>query len=129
MKEEELTQRLKTVFGLNTFRPGQVAVLTRLMEGRSAAAVFPTGGGKSLCYQLPATILDGLTLVVSPLLALMREQVDFLNSKGIAAGRLDSTLSADETRQLMEGIRSGSIKVLYVAPERFFNERFREFIK
>ena len=127
--EQQLEECLREKFGLDQFRPGQVPVLTRLLEGRSAAAIFPTGGGKSLCYQLPATQLEGLTLVVSPLLALMREQVDFLNSRSIKAGRLDSTLSADESRRLMDEIRSGEIKLLYVAPERFFNERFREFIK
>lgn len=129
VSEQQLEERLQEKFGLDQFRPGQVPVLTRLLQGRSAAAIFPTGGGKSLCYQLPATLLEGLTLVVSPLLALMREQVDFLNSRGIKAGRLDSTLSADESRRLMDEIRSGEIKLLYVAPERFFNERFREFIK
>ncbi len=127
--EQQLEECLREQFGLDQFRSGQVPVLKRLFQGRSAAAIFPTGGGKSLCYQLPATLLEGLTLVVSPLLALMREQVDFLNSRGIKAGRLDSTLSADESRGLMDGIRSCEIKLLYVAPERFFNERFREFIK
>ncbi len=124
----DLTQVLKEKFGLENFRPGQLAVIERLLAGKSAAAIFPTGGGKSLCYQLPAVLLDGLTLVVSPLMALMREQVDTLMARGIAAARLDSSLSAQEARDTMEQVRLGQTKLLYVAPERFFNERFREFI-
>ncbi len=124
----DLTQVLHEKFGLDAFRPGQLAVIQRILAGKSAAAIFPTGGGKSLCYQFPAILLDGLTLVVSPLMALMREQVDTLVSHGIAAARLDSSLSAEESRQVMHRIRAGELKILYVAPERFFNERFREFI-
>ncbi len=126
--KEELEQLLRERFGLDAFRPGQQAVIERLLAGKSAAAIFPTGGGKSLCYQLPAIVLEGLTLVVSPLLALMREQAQQLNSRGIAASRLDSTLTAEEAKQVMQQVRSGDCKLLYVAPERFFNERFREFI-
>ncbi len=99
--------------------------MEHLMAGRSAAAVFPTGGGKSLCYQLPALLLEGLTLVVSPLIALMKDQIDQLTRRGIAAARLDSTLDADEYRAIMGRIRSGDLRLLYVAPERFANERFR----
>jgi len=124
----ELEVVLQQRFGLPGFRPGQEDVISRLLAGRSAAAVFPTGGGKSLCYQLPATLLEGLTVVVSPLMALMREQVDFLNSRGIPAARLDSSLTGEETRNAMDGVKSGAKKLLYVAPERFFNERFRQFI-
>ncbi|MEM8736841.1 MAG: RecQ family ATP-dependent DNA helicase, partial [Planctomycetota bacterium] len=119
---------LRECFGLTAFREGQEAVISRLLDGKSAAAIFPTGGGKSLCYQLPAILLDGLTVVVSPLLALMREQVDELCARGIAAVRLDSTLTAEENRNVLQDIRSGKAKILYVAPERFFNERFRQFI-
>lgn len=120
---------LKDRFGLDQFRPGQLAVIGSLMAGRSAAAIFPTGGGKSLCYQFPASIIDGLTVVVSPLLALMREQVDQLNHLGIAAYRLDSTLTAEQSSQTSQAVRAGEAKLLYVAPERFFNERFREMIE
>ncbi|GAB5402042.1 MAG: ATP-dependent DNA helicase RecQ [Aureliella sp.] len=125
---QQLTEQLKERFGLTAFRGGQLDVITRLLDGKSTAAIFPTGGGKSLCYQLPGVLLDGLTIVVSPLLALMREQVDYLRELGIEAGRLDSSLSADEARETMADIRSGKLKLLYVAPERFFNERFRGFI-
>ena len=120
-----LSQDLETHFGFDTFLPGQEPVMEHLMAGRSAAAVFPTGGGKSLCYQLPALLLPGLTLVVSPLIALMKDQIDQLRRRGIAAARLDSTLDADEYRAIMAKIRSGGLKLLYVAPERFANERFR----
>ena len=116
---------LKKYFGYDAFRDGQEAVITHLLAGQSAAAVFPTGGGKSLCYQLPALCFSGLTLVVSPLLALMKDQIDALAARGIKASRLDSTQTLDEYRQVMNDIRSGELRLLYVAPERFNNERFR----
>lgn len=126
---EFLENILKERFGLSAFRDGQWEVIRRLMQGESAAAIFPTGGGKSLCYQLPAAILDGLTLVVSPLLALMREQVEFLQERGLRAARLDSTLSPEQSRRVLQDIRKSQLQVLYVAPERFNNERFRELIR
>ena len=116
---------LKQHFGFDEFRTGQKDVIDRLLKGASVLAVFPTGGGKSLCYQLPALMFDGLTVVVSPLIALMKDQIDQLQAKGIAAVRLDSSLPWDEYRSAMDQIRSGTAKMLYVAPERFFNERFR----
>jgi ATP-dependent DNA helicase RecQ len=125
----ELTQALKAHFGFDGFRAGQREVIERLLAGHSAAAVFPTGGGKSICYQLPALLLEGVTLVVSPLIALMKDQIDALAARGIAAQRLDSTLSAEEYRAVMQQVRSQSLKLIYVAPERFQNERFREAMK
>lgn len=119
-------QILKQSFGFDEFREGQQTVIEHLLAGHSAAAVFPTGGGKSLCYQLPALTLDGLTLVVSPLIALMKDQIDALDARGIAAQRLDSTLTAEQYRQVMDDVRTGKLKLLYIAPERFNNERFRE---
>jgi len=116
---------LRRDFQLESFQPGQRDVIDRLLAGRSAAAVFPTGGGKSLCYQLPSQMLPGLTVVISPLIALMKDQCDGLARRGIAAARLDSSLSTEEFSAAMRGIREGSTKLLYVAPERFFNERFR----
>src|SRR5690348_1269332 len=111
-------------FGLEDFRPGQAEVIAALLAGRSALAVFPTGGGKSLCYQLPALLLDGLTVVVSPLIALMKDQVDFLEGRGVAAARLDSTLEAAEARRVLDDLRAGRLRLLYVAPERLASERF-----
>lgn len=115
---------LQAKFGLRDFLPGQHAVIDRLLAGRNAAAVFPTGGGKSLCYQLTSQLLPGTTVVVSPLIALMKDQCEALAARGIAAARLDSTLTPEEFRRAVAGVRDGSIKLLYVAPERFFNERF-----
>src|SRR4051794_12653374 len=115
---------LAATFGFDAFRPGQERVVEALLAGRSALAVFPTGAGKSLCYQLPALLLDGMTIVVSPLIALMKDQIDFLQRSGIAAARLDSSLGAAEQREIFDRLRAGSLKLLYVAPERFNNERF-----
>src|SRR5262245_13841223 len=117
---------LRDRFGLPDFRPGQEAVIKHLLAGRSAAAVFPTGGGKSLCYQLPALVFPGVTLVVSPLIALMKDQIDRLKSLGVPAERLDSTLTWEQSVAVMNDVRSGRLRLLYVAPERFNNERFRE---
>ena len=122
----DIDATLKQHFGFDSFRPGQRKVIDDLLAGHSAAAVFPTGSGKSLCYQLPSLLLEGVTLVVSPLIALMKDQIDALTSRGIAARRLDSTLTFDEYRQVMDDLRNGNLRMLYVAPERFNNERFRE---
>jgi ATP-dependent DNA helicase RecQ len=116
---------LRSTFGFAAFRDGQREVVERLLAGRSCLAIFPTGGGKSICYQLPALLLDGLTLVVSPLIALMKDQLDFLKARGVPAARLDSSLTLDEYRAAMTDLRAGRLKLLYVSPERLANERFR----
>ncbi|MDP2607446.1 MULTISPECIES: ATP-dependent DNA helicase RecQ [unclassified Oceanobacter] len=121
-------QPLQHYFGFDALRPGQQPVIEAILAGRSSAAIFPTGSGKSLCYQLPALILPHLTLVISPLLALMQDQVQFLKSRGIAAATIDSTQSRDEAQDVMNGVRSGTIKILMVSVERLKNERFRQFI-
>lgn len=118
------TQTLQNIFGFDGFRDGQERVVQAVLEGRSALAVFPTGGGKSLCYQLPALHLPGLTVVVSPLLALMKDQIDFLKRRGVAAERLDSSQTRDEFFAISDQIAAGTLKLLYVSPERFNNERF-----
>lgn len=123
-----LKDQLQQHFGFSDFRQGQEEVISRLMQGRSVLAVFPTGAGKSLCYQLPAMLLDGLTLVISPLIALMKDQLDFLISKGVAAARLDSTLTREENLQLFDDLHSGKLKLLYISPERLANERFMKSI-
>ena len=125
----EVLQILHERFGFDHFREGQEPVIRALLAGRSALAVFPTGGGKSLCYQLPALMLDGLTLVISPLIALMKDQVDALTAKGIAAARVDSTLEADALAQVYAHLAAGDLKLLYVAPERLANEGFRQRLK
>ena len=114
---------LQQKFGLTSFRSGQTAVIERLLQGKNVAAVFPTGGGKSLCYQLPSQMLAGTTVVVSPLIALMKDQCDALAARGISAVRLDSSMPAQQFTTAMKGIREGRTKLLYVAPERFFKER------
>ena len=125
---ERAQQLLTETFGFEQFLPGQAEVIKHLLAGRSSLAIFPTGGGKSLCYQLPALTFDGITIVISPLIALMKDQIDVLKSRGVAAERLDSTLSADEDRSVMLALRSGELHLLYVAPERFNNERFLQAI-
>lgn len=119
---------LERVFGFRRFRPGQEAVVSAVLGGRSAAAIFPTGSGKSLCYQLPALMLPHLTLVVSPLLALMQDQLAFLARHGIAAASIDSAQSREQLAQTMARARSGELKVLMISVERLKNERFRHFI-
>ncbi|MGF1727575.1 RecQ family ATP-dependent DNA helicase [Photobacterium nomapromontoriensis] len=121
-------QNLKQYFGFDSLRPGQDAVISKVISGESAAAIFPTGSGKSLCYQLPALQLPHLTLVISPLLALMKDQLDFLHSKGIPAASIDSSQTWDESQQVMQGVRNGQINILMISVERLNNERFRHFI-
>jgi ATP-dependent DNA helicase RecQ len=122
--ESLIRSTLKNTFGFDTFRNGQQAVITKILEGQSALAVFPTGSGKSLCYQLSALLLDGLTLVISPLIALMKDQIDFLRERNIPAARLDSTIELEEVRRIDADLQADRLKLLYVAPERFSNERF-----
>jgi ATP-dependent DNA helicase RecQ len=122
-------QLLQTTFGFPAFRQGQEPVISRLLAGRSVLSIFPTGAGKSLCYQLPALMLDGVTLVISPLIALMKDQIDFLQAKGIPAARLDSTLEFSESRQITTDLLAGRLKLLYIAPERLANERFLQMLR
>jgi ATP-dependent DNA helicase RecQ len=129
INENILRKTLKSIFGFEQFRQGQEQTITQLFAGHSTLSIFPTGSGKSLCYQLTALHLPNLTLVVSPLLALMKDQLTFLDSKGIKAASIDSTLKGNEAQAVMSGVRSGDIKVLMVSVERFKNERFRQFIE
>ena len=121
-------EKMRQVFGFAQFREGQAEVISRLLEGRSVLAVFPTAGGKSLCYQLPALMLDGLTVVVSPLIALMKDQIDFLVEHGVPAARLDSSLTRDEALRTFDDLRTGEHALLYVSPERLGNERFLQLL-
>jgi ATP-dependent DNA helicase RecQ len=116
---------LQKYFGFNTFLKGQEDVIRKVLDHQSAAAIFPTGAGKSLCYQLPAMLLPGLTLVVSPLLSLMKDQLDFLLARNIAAASLDSTLAKDEYSRIIESAKRDELKILMISVERFKNERFR----
>jgi ATP-dependent DNA helicase RecQ len=120
---------LEQVFGFPQFRPGQETAISAVLAGRSAAAIFPTGSGKSICYQLPALMLPHLTLVVSPLLALMQDQLAFLQRHGISAGSIDSAQSRDAANDVMSRARSGELKILMISVERLKNEHFRNFLQ
>ncbi|MBD7976944.1 RecQ family ATP-dependent DNA helicase [Serpens gallinarum] len=122
-------QTLERVFGYVQFRPGQEAAIGAVLAGRSAAAIFPTGSGKSLCYQLPALRLPHLTLVVSPLLALMQDQLAFLRRHGISAASIDSAQSREQVSETMAKAKAGELKILMISVERLKNERFRSFIQ
>src|SRR3954463_9430784 len=111
--------RLRTTFGHREFRQGQEEIVAAVLGGRDVLAVMPTGSGKSLGYQLPAVMLPGTTLVVSPLISLMKDQVDELNRRGIPSRALHSMLSWDQRREAVRAVRAGSLRLLYVAPERF----------
>ena len=124
-----LKKQLQKHFGFSSFLTGQEAVISKVVDGQSAAAIFPTGAGKSLCYQLPALLLPGMTLVVSPLLSLMKDQIDFLLENKISAARLDSTLERHEYSAILESAKNGELKILMIAVERFKNERFRSHLK
>ena len=126
--QQAASQTLQQYFGFDQFRRGQLEIIQSVLQGKSAAAIFPTGSGKSLCYQIPALLLPNITLVVSPLLALMQDQLSFLQAKGIAAASIDSTQTREQTQQIMRDVQSGQIKVLMISVERLKNERFRNFI-
>lgn len=120
----KLEATLKEEFGYDTFRPGQRELIEKVMAGQKAMGIMPTGGGKSICYQLPATILSGLTLVVSPLISLMKDQVDSLNEVGIPATFLNSTVEWHDREERMRYIESGAVKLLFVAPEKIVDNEF-----
>ncbi len=120
---QAIDQALET-FGLSRFRPGQRDVIEAIMAGRDTMCIMPTGGGKSLCYQLPATILDGVTIVISPLIALMKDQVDALTDLNIPATFINSSLPADQQRARIESLVRGEFKMVYVAPERLRSAGF-----
>src|SRR5690606_16921503 len=120
---------LNDVFGYDAFRGQQAAIIERVASGGDALVLMPTGGGKSLCFQVPALLREGLAVVVSPLIALMEDQVATLDELGVAAVALNSTLSADEQRLIAERIRRGEIKLLYVAPERLVQPRMLKFLQ
>ena len=117
-------EALRKYFGFREFLDGQEAVLAGVLGGRDTMVIMPTGGGKSLCYQLPAMVMEGVTVVVSPLIALMKDQVDALERRGIPATLINSSISLAEQQQRIEALRSGEIKLVYVAPERFRSTSF-----
>ncbi len=122
-------QALRTTFGFPAFRPGQAEIITAILDGRDVLAVMPTGSGKSLCYQLPALIRDGLTVVVSPLIALMRNQVAQLRGYGVAAAALNSANDPSENRAILDRIARGEMRLVYVAPERLVRSDTLDLLK
>lgn len=129
MEKEELLKTLKLYFGYDSFRPLQEEVILEVMEGRDALVLMPTGGGKSICYQLSGMMLPGVTVVVSPLIALMKDQVDGLKNNGVSAEFINSSMSAIEIKRIQSEITEGKVKLLYVAPERLALPHFLEFLK
>lgn len=118
---------LKRYFGYDSFRPGQEGVVETIMSGRDVLGVMPTGAGKSVCYQIPAALLPGVTIVVSPLISLMRDQVDALNDAGLSSAYINTTQDPHEQGMVLAQAAAGQVKLLYVAPERLETERFRRF--
>lgn len=127
-KETKVTQKcretLKSVFGHEDYREGQEAIIEALLEGRDVLALLPTGAGKSLCFQLPALVKNGMAVVFEPLISLMKDQVDALKKKNVAAAYLSSNMEWDEISSTVELIRDEKIKILYVSPELPFNPSF-----
>lgn len=120
---------LSQYYGFSTFRPGQEEIINDILSGKNVVGVMPTGGGKSLCFQLPALMLDGITIVISPLIALMKDQVDRLNQNHIPATFINSSISPHEIEERLNLIKQGSIRLLYIAPERFYSHEFVEQLK
>jgi len=129
IRQAGLTELLKNHFGFDRFLPLQEEIVHHVLARRDALVLMPTGGGKSLCYQLPALVFEGITLVISPLIALMKDQVDGLKANGIAAALINSSLTGHEIADIKTRLRRGEIKILYVAPERLASESFREFLR
>ena len=120
-------EALTRYFGYDSFRPGQQGIVEALLAGHDVLGVMPTGAGKSVCYQIPAALSPGATLVISPLISLMRDQVDALNDLGMPAAFINTTQTPDEQAMVFAQAAAGQIKLLYVAPERLETGRFRDF--
>src|SRR5262245_32379245 len=125
----DVIEPLRRYFGHVSFRLGQEALVEAVLDGRDVLAVMPTGSGKSLGFQLPAVMLPGTTIVVSPLIALMKDQVDELNRRGIPAAAMHSLLSSDARRHAIGNLRHGRLRLLYIAPERFASDGFVDLLR
>ena len=122
-------KNLKNIFGFDDYKNSQQEIIKEVIEGKDVLTVMPTGGGKSLCYQLPATLFDGLTLVVSPLIALMQSQVAQLQLLGIKAYCLNSSNSDDDNKEIIAMIKSNEVTLLYIAPERLIKNETIDLLK
>lgn len=120
---------LEKYFGYNSFREGQNEIISNILRGRDSLCIMPTGGGKSICYQIPALTFNGITLVISPLISLMKDQVDSINDIGIKAEYINSTQSLDEIKEILKKCYDGDVKLLYIAPERLENEYFNKMLR
>ncbi|EEH96977.2 MAG: DNA helicase RecQ [Clostridium sp.] len=120
---------LEKYFGYNSFREGQSEIISNILRGRDSLCIMPTGGGKSICYQIPALIFNGITLVISPLISLMKDQVDSINDIGIKAEYINSTQSLDEIKEILKRCYDGEVKLLYIAPERLESEYFNKMLR
>lgn len=131
MSLEKALDILKHRFGYDSFRGPQAEIIEAVVAGRDCMVLMPTGGGKSICYQIPALMLDGTAVVISPLIALMKDQVDALRANGVEAAFLNSTQMPQEQIDIFRRVRSGTIKLLYVAPERLLQsgDQFLDFLK
>jgi ATP-dependent DNA helicase RecQ len=129
MREQKLLKILKETFGYTTFRFEQNKIINAVLDGKDTLAIMPTGGGKSLCYQIPALYLDGVTLVVSPLISLMQDQVMNLKEVGVKAVFLNSSLSYQEAHKTKEKIKKGKVKIVYVSPEGILSGHLADFFK
>ena len=129
LPDKAIHDKLHQLFGFESFREGQLAIIKAVLAHKDLFAVMPTGGGKSLCYQLPATLLEGTAIVVSPLISLMKDQVDGALANGISAAYLNSTLSPEERDQVIATMRAGELDLLYVAPERFSAQGFVDLLR
>ncbi|PIZ94659.1 MAG: ATP-dependent DNA helicase RecQ, partial [Candidatus Magasanikbacteria bacterium CG_4_10_14_0_2_um_filter_37_12] len=126
---QEVLEQLKKSFGFNEFRPMQKEIVQTVLKQQDCLVLMPTGGGKSLCYQLPATVLPGVTIVVSPLIALMKDQVEGLVANGVPAGYINSSLEEHEQKEMGQAVKNGEIKLLYVSPEKLVSPSFQNFLR
>ena len=120
---------LKNIFGYGAFRRGQEEIINKIIAGSDALAIMPTGAGKSLCYQIPAIVGGGVAVIVSPLISLMKDQVDALCQNGVSAASINSSMEWEEVSEILARVRSGNLSLLYIAPERLEGEGFLNFFR
>ena len=128
-RDTSMHHALQTVFGFDSFRPNQEDIIKAVLAKRDVFAVMPTGGGKSICYQLPAMLMEGTAVVISPLISLMKDQVDAAKENGIAAAYLNSSLDAKQMSGVIHRLKDNQVKLLYIAPERFAMPQFVELLQ